>query len=86
MKMEKMHAQAGLEIAIEEYAKRRSGKRPAKIFVSEEMFEDMVKEARALIAFQYENPPDKFYGIPIVRYGNTGKAEYYLSDEEEETK
>lgn len=86
MKMEKMHAQAGLAIAIEEYAKRHSGKMPAKIFVSEEMFEDMVKEARAIIAFQYENPPDKFYGIPIVRYGNTGKAEYYLSDEEEETK
>lgn len=86
MKISKPYAQTGLKIAIEEYERRHSGKRPAKIFVSEEMFEDMVKEARALIAFQYENPPDKFYGIPIVRYGNTGKAEYYLSDEEEETK
>lgn len=73
---------AALATAIVEYEGRHNGKRPARIFVSEEMFEELVREARELVPFDQERRSITFYGVPVMRYGSTGTAEFYLSDKE----
>lgn len=75
-------AQDNLFMAIEEYSARHKGRMPERIFVSEEMYSDLVHESSSLILYRDETPNSKFCGIPVVRYGSTGTAEYYLSDKE----
>lgn len=73
---------AALAMAIVEYESRHNGKGPARIFVSEEMYAELVKEDVKVIRYRDEKPCDKFCGVPLVRYGSTGTAEFYLSDKE----
>lgn len=75
-------AQDKLLAAIEEYAVRHKGFLPEKIFVSEEMYSVLAHESSSLILHQDEIPHSRFFGIPVVRYGSTGTAEFYLSDKE----
>ena len=71
-----------LTMAIMEYKDRHQGRKPARVFVSEEMYAELVKEDVKVVRYRDEKPCDKFCGVPLVRYGSTGAAEFYLSDKE----
>lgn len=82
MKSLEITASILLTVAIEDYAMRHHGRRPARVFVSDEMYDELVADTRDLIHYASQQPGDIFCGVPIIRYGHTGRPEYYLSDRE----
>lgn len=67
---------------INEYKRRHNGKDPARIFVSDKMFQQLVSCVRCNVLSDTTGKHTMF-GIPVSRFYDPDNSSIYLSDEEE---
>lgn len=72
-----------VRIKIEDYKLRHNGKGPARIFVSDNMFLELVSCVRCNVQTTSTGEHTMF-GIPVSIFNGNGTASIYLSDEKED--
>lgn len=75
-----MSLAAAMQTRIAQYLRQHNGSYPAKIFVTDLAFIELVR-VNAAVSTNDPNAPHKAFGVPISVFRGDGVA-FYLSDEE----
>lgn len=80
MNTDKLSLLSALTIKLALYKNKHGGRYPAKIFVTDLAFIELVR-VNAAVSTNDPNAPHKAFGVPISVFRGEGAA-FYLSDEE----
>lgn len=75
-----MSLSAAMQTRIAQYLRRHNGKYPARIFVTDLAFIELVR-VNATVSTNDKATPCRAFGVPISVFRGEGAA-FYLSDEE----